>query len=303
MNERLKLVRLQYRSVSGGEWITAKDEGSPETDKKFNLLCADSRTEGCKFDWVVNNQFEKLLSGFKDNVYELRLKNFCFGGSSLADPSVHEYVGDQRLTLTVDTNPPVAASQIEFNAQTFGVDFDEAIDCSGQKVEITKIRADCGSSAKEIKEAVSAEDLRGTFRFKCVNNEGGFKWLVTFPNTQRGKYIVKVDGVTDVAGNAASSLSLIVDSHCADEGLAQTTASEGSAALGYAAPTVAKKREADASLLASPAVFVVLLASLALVAVLMRATTRRREQTDEEELNVLSKRSPSKTAPSYGATL
>ena len=107
MNQHLKLVRLQYRPVSGGEWITAKDEASNETDKKFNLLCADSRTEGCKFDWVINNQYEKLLSGFKDNMYELRLKNFCFGGPSLADPSVHEYVGDQRLTLTVDTKLPM----------------------------------------------------------------------------------------------------------------------------------------------------------------------------------------------------
>ena len=164
MNERLKLVRLQYRPVSGGEWITAKDESSIETDKKFNLLCADSRTEGCKFDWVINNQFEKLLSGFKDNVYELRLKNFCFGGPSLAETSVHEYVGDQILTLTVDTKRPLDILDFSSQQRVFGKEFDENIDCSGQSVEVRKIRTACGASGGTATNVqISEEVLRGTF--------------------------------------------------------------------------------------------------------------------------------------------
>jgi len=215
MNERLKLVRLQYRPVSGGEWITAKDEGSTETDKKFNLLCADSRTEGCKFDWVVNNQFEKLLSGFKDNVYELRLKNFCFGGPSLADPSVHEYVGDQRLTLTVDTKRPLDIVDVSSQQRVFGKEFDENIDCTGQKVEVKKVRTGCGTSGGTVTdEEISEEALRGTFEFKCTNFGGTGRWAVRFPTSESGRYEVKIDGVMDSAGNAADPFTMTVDAHC-----------------------------------------------------------------------------------------
>jgi hypothetical protein len=216
MNERLKLVRLQYRPVSGGEWITAKDEGSTETDKKFNLLCADSRTEGCKFDWVVNNQFEKLLSGFKDNVYELRLKNFCFGGPSLADPSVHEYVGEQRLTLTVDTKMPLPGPVFASFETSFGVDFDENIDCDAQTVKVTKVHTSCRkSSGTATNLQISEEALRGTFEFKCTNFAGGTgRWAVRFPTSESGRYEVKIDRVTDSAGNAADPFSMTVDAHC-----------------------------------------------------------------------------------------
>jgi hypothetical protein len=231
MNERLKLVRLQYRPVSGGEWITAKDEGSTETDKKFNLLCADSRTEGCKFDWVINNQFEKLLSGFKDNVYELRLKNFCFGGPSLADPSVHEYIGDQRLTLTVDTKRPMIG-RIETTLGRFAnADLDEHINCDAQKVAVKKVRTACGESGgTTTNEPVSEEALRGTFEFKCTNFAGGTgRWTVEFPDNERGRYVVRVDGVTDTAGNAARSFELTVDAHCS---LASSSMSNSAALLG-----------------------------------------------------------------------
>ena len=245
MNERLSFVRLQYRPVSGGEWITAKDEGSPETDKKFNLLCADSRTEGCKFDWVVNNQFEKLLSGFKDNVYELRLKNFCFGGPSLADPSVHEFVGDQRLTLTVDTKRPLDIVDVSSQQRVFGKEFDENIDCSGQSVEIRKVRTGCGKKGgTETDEQISEEALRGTFEFKCTNVAGATgRWMVEFPENERGRYVVKVNGVTDAAGNAARSFELTVDAHCS---LASSAMSDGAALLGAHdrnAPSLAKSVE------------------------------------------------------------
>ena len=241
MNARLKLVRLQYRPVSGGEWITAKDEDSPETDKKFNLLCAASRTEGCKFDWKINNQFEKLLSGFKDNVYELRIKNFCFGGPALADSSVHEFVGDQRLTLSVDTKAPVATTKIDFNGETFGVEFDEAIDCSDQQVSIAKIRDACGSAGAPVSEKISAEELRGTFSLKCANNDGGYKWLVTFPNTRSGRYRVRVEGLRDVAGNGARMASFIVDAHCGAEAAVVSMGADAS----VGAPSVVATLGAD----------------------------------------------------------
>jgi hypothetical protein len=231
MNERLSLVRLQYRPVSGGEWITAKDEGSTETDKKFNLLCADSRTEGCKFDWVVNNQFEKLLSGFKDNVYELRLKNFCFGGPSLADPSVHEYVGEQRLTLTVDTKMPLPGPVFASFETSFGVDFDENIDCDAQKVEVKKVRTGCGESGGTATNSkISEEAIRGTFEFKCTNFAGGTgRWAVRFPTSESGRYEVNIDGVTDSAGNAADPFVMTVDAHCSR---ASSSTSKNSALLG-----------------------------------------------------------------------
>ena len=95
VNPNLRFVRLQYRPVSGGEWITAKYEDSdPKFSYKKNLLCGGSRLAGCSFKWDVHNKYELLLSGFKDGVYELRVKNFCFGTpaapiSALADSTVH----------------------------------------------------------------------------------------------------------------------------------------------------------------------------------------------------------------------
>jgi hypothetical protein len=207
MNERLKEVRLQYRPVSGGEWITAKDEGSPETDKKFNLLCADSRTEGCKFDWKIHNDFEKLLSGFKDDVYELRLKNFCYGGPALAESSVHEYVGDQRLTLTVDTKKPLAVNEIGFGHESFGVEFSEKIDCSSQEITVVKRGEGC-DIAGEPRE-LSPEVLRATFEFQCVNDDASAsRWVVVFPGDQVGRYVVRVRGVRDASGNVADDFQI-----------------------------------------------------------------------------------------------
>ena len=77
VNEHLKYVRLQYRSVKGGEWIAAKDTKAPASESfKANLLCDNSRTQ-CRFDWDLSNfGYDKLLSGYKDGAYELRLKSY-----------------------------------------------------------------------------------------------------------------------------------------------------------------------------------------------------------------------------------
>lgn len=215
MNPRLKLVRLQYRPVSGGEWITAKDEGVPETDKKFNILCDHSRSEGCKFDWKVNNQYEKLLSGFKDNVYELRVKNFCFGGPSLAEPSVHEYVSDQRLTMTVDTKLPMQVRKYSASHEFFGIQFDEPIDCSAQVVTIFKKNSKCNDEGKTMDTQISEEALRGTFTFKCsAPGVGATMWTVQFPPNESGKYLVQVTGVRDASANEATPFRIWANAHC-----------------------------------------------------------------------------------------
>ena len=126
------------------EWITAKSEDSdPKFSYKKNLLCDGSRLGGCTFDWDVNNQYEKLLSGFKDNIYELRLKNFCrteTRPSAPTDSTVHEYVSDQILTLRVDTKTPIPGKTYPAFQRFYTVEFPEAIDCSNQKVAITKKR-------------------------------------------------------------------------------------------------------------------------------------------------------------------
>ena len=299
MNKRLKLVRLQYRPVSGGEWISAKDEASNETDKKFNLLCADSRTEGCKFDWVINNQYEKLLSGFKDNVYELRLKNFCFGGPSLADPSVHEYVGDQRLTLTVDTKRPLDMLDFSSQQRVFGKEFDENIDCSGQSVEIRKIRTACGASGGTATNVqISEEALRGTFEFKCTNVFGATgRWMVEFPENEHGRYVVKVDGVTDAAGNAAKRFELTVDAHCS-RASPSTSSALGMQDRSAGAPSSAKsvRTTADAWMsIGVVASFVVIVAIAAL---------RRRGGDDHDaQTETLLSANKGIAAGGYGAAL
>ena len=160
------------------------------------------------FDWDVNNQYEKLLSGFKDNIYELRLKNFCFGTetrpiSALADSTVHEYVSDQILTLRVDTKTPIPGKTYPAFQRFYTVEFPEAIDCSNQKVAITKKRTSCGDDGRSLNQAVSEEAIKAGFDFQCSNNEVGFKWMIGFPNTEVGQYAVEVSGVRDEAGNDA----------------------------------------------------------------------------------------------------
>jgi hypothetical protein len=217
INPNLRYVRLQYRPASGGEWITAKSEDSdPDLSYKKNLLCDGSRVGGCTFNWDVNNQYEKLLSGFKDNIYELRLKNFCFGTetrpiSALADSTVHEYVSDQILTLRVDTKTPIPGRSYPSFNRFYTVEFPEAIDCSNQKVAITKKRTSCRADAQSINQAVSEEG----FDFQCSNNEVGFKWMVGFPNTEVGQYAVEVSSVRDEAGNAAAPFAFVMDANCA----------------------------------------------------------------------------------------
>jgi hypothetical protein len=202
MNMNLKLVRIQYRPVSGGEWITAKAEDSDERDKKKNLLCGDSRTEGCKFEWDVHNRYEKLLSGFKDGTYEVRVKNFCFGGSAFAHPSVHSFVAEETLTLTVDTVAPLEHRRSEdVSARTVTIEYLEQIDCSDQEVVLTKVRDD---SCVDVHEPVSLEVLTSSFVIKCFNAGGKGHWVMRYPFGASGSYEAVVSNIKDTSGNLAS---------------------------------------------------------------------------------------------------
>ena len=200
MNPNLAFVRLQYRHVSGGEWITAKSEASPETDKKFNLLCPFSRSDGCEFDWNTNGDYELLLSGFKDGVYELRLKNFCTGGDSFADAAVHEYVGEQTLTLTVDTVRPVPTRVFSMSPY-FGAVFDETIDCSNIDVSVTKIKDACGKDAVAVNEVVDV--TLPPYKIKCSNSTAHGTVSIEFAPEDVGRYRVVFEGIKDGAGMLA----------------------------------------------------------------------------------------------------
>jgi len=199
MNTRLKYVRLQYRPVTGGEWITAKDADSDERDKKFNLLCPYSRGNGCRFEWDTAGRFDRLLSGFKDGKYELRLKNFCTEADALADASVHEYVSEQKLLLTIDTVAPVI-TRIFSNQQYFGVEFVENIDCSDVTVEVQKRYDDCGKSTS------TNEDVDVTvppYEIRCFNATSHGTFSIKFADADVGQYKIIVRGIKDGAGISA----------------------------------------------------------------------------------------------------
>jgi hypothetical protein len=239
-NENLKFVRVQYRPVSGGEWITAKDESSSESDKKKNLLCADSRSEGCAFDWNVHNQYERLLSGFKDGTYEIRVKNFCAGGPSLAESSVHEYIAEQKLTLTVDTFAPIAQTLVRAD-HWFTWSFSEPLDCSKQTIEITRqVKMACDDNGQAKPQAgykpteLSADEM-DRYAVKCYSLASGMGyWSINFPRPKLasaalskkeqcelqcagfGTFSVLVSGVSDVSGNVADvfAVQMVGQNHC-----------------------------------------------------------------------------------------
>jgi len=205
-NGNLAYVYVQYRSVSGGEWITAKDAvRGAGTNKNFNLLCPESRGgDGCIFDWDLNDPYNKLLSGYKDGKYDIRLKTMCVGGSHLAKPSVHEFVSDQNLMVKIDTKDPLVGDFKYVSSQvTQRVDFMEDIDCTKQVITAKR-----GNSSTGPFEAVSNEDLR-QYVLQCVNDGAGGHWLMKFPYFSQGYHKVTVTEVTDVAGNPAAEFEFV----------------------------------------------------------------------------------------------
>ena len=131
----------------------------------------------------------------------------------------------------MDTKTPSPGPVFASFQNSFGVDFDENIDCGAQTVLVKKVRTGCGKKGgTATNEPISEEALRGTFEFKCTNFVGGTgRWTVEFPENERGRYVVKVDSVADTAGNAARSFELTVDAHCS---LASSSMSNSAALLG-----------------------------------------------------------------------
>lgn len=171
-------------------------ERSIERDKKFNFLCPYSRGNGCRFKWDTAGRFDRLLSGFKDGKYELRLKNFCTEADALADASIHEYVSEQKLLLTVDTVAPVITRTFS-NQQYFGVEFVENIDCSDVQVEVTKRYDACGQTATAMNQVVDV--TIPPYEIRCFNTSQG-TFSIKFADADVGQYEITVRGIKDGAG-------------------------------------------------------------------------------------------------------
>jgi hypothetical protein len=199
VNENLKYVRLQYRSVKGGEWIAAKDTNAPESESfKANLLCDNSRTQ-CRFDWDLSNLgYDKLLSGYKDGAYELRMKSYCVGGHSVAEAAVHEYVSDQIVTLKIDTKRPLVRNlKYSESPSTQEVSFTEEIDCSSAEL-VVQLR---DNETTPWPDALPPRELHD-FETRCFVD----KWVLQFPLSARGYYRVKLRGIQDSATNVADDV-------------------------------------------------------------------------------------------------
>ena len=306
MNFNLGKVHVQYRPVSGGEWITAKSAKSTLKENfKFNIICPDSMTEGCSFDWNLNNDYEKMLSGFKDNLYEVRVKSFCSGGGKFASTDVHEFVSDQRLFIKVDTGAPLAKMTFSSFQHTFGVEFLEDIDCTKttadepprelHKVDITKVNTKCAGAGTSIQEKVSEEQLR-TYRIKCINQAGTGKWVVEFPPEAHGQYDVRVKGVTDVAANEAQPFSILADVRCADAESEESSAYAvlGSTAFAAGTPVFAKVVLRPST----PMIVAVVSAALALAVTILRRRKRPSSLDDSASCTALND-----ARVNYGAAL
>jgi len=278
MNSNLNKVRLQYRPATGGEWITAKSEDGRFKDDnyKFNFLCEDSRTVGCKLEWSLNNDYDKLLSGFKDGAYELRLKSFCINAPTLSDISVQEYVSDTTLALFVDTKAPMVM-RTSSGGKFFSVTFTEEIDCGAQTLSVTKVNSMCdGASATSTNVPVSVEKVQSSYSVTCVSNAGAGTWVVGFPNDASGIFQITVNGITDLAGNPATAFVDRVKVNCNG---APSTARLGvsSIAARLGAPSVAGE---------FPAAFAprgVVVAVSALTAIALFFAHRRRRQSAAAE--------------------
>ena len=206
MNSNLKLVRVQYRLVGAGEWVSARSDDSAEDDKKKNLLCPYSRSDGCGFNWDVNNRYEQMLSGFKDGVYEVRVKTFCFGGHAFAHPDVHSFTSPTTLSLTIDTVRPIVHQSVHSSeALSVTVEYHEEIQCSKHSVSISKIMDD---SCAEVDETIPTVSIKRSFVIKCFNTGGKGHWVMKYPSGLSGTFKVTLDGVQDLAGNVADKVTI-----------------------------------------------------------------------------------------------
>jgi len=180
------------------------------------------------------------LSGFKDGLYEVRVKSFCSGGGKFASMDVHEFVSDQRLIVNVDTGAPIEKTSFSASERAFGMEYLEEIDCTRRdandkdlhQVSITRVNTNCAGAGEVIDEPVSATQLQADFTVKCVNNAGTGKWVVEFPPQTTGQYRVDVKGVSDIAGNLALPFSIDADVRCAPSAGSASATTRTASALG-----------------------------------------------------------------------
>ena len=208
MNERLKFARVQYRRAGGGEWITAKSDSSTEDDKKFNFLpCVDPRA-GCVFDWDINNAYDRLLSGFKDGVYDVRVVNFCFGGPTFAEKSVHKYISDEYIGLNVDTRAPMQQGTYkDKTSRSVWVKYIEDIDCADVQVKIVNV-LDAKCEKNKERTPIPDEVVQRSYIMTCLNAGDKGEWMMQYPATASGVYEVAVSGIKDSAGNVARDFTV-----------------------------------------------------------------------------------------------
>lgn len=205
---RLEKVVVQYRPLSGGEWITAKEDHVEYKDDSYkkNLICQHSRTSGCTWDWDLNNKYDKLLSGYKDGAYEVRVKNFCSGGDAFAATEVHEYVGDKTLLLFTDTKNPLVEQHVSSPAaRTVTIVYAEEIDCADPPTFEVAQTHDESCVAVAGDGTVSAAIIRESYEQTCLNTGVQGKWMMQYPNNEDapnpGLYRVTVRDIRDKAGN------------------------------------------------------------------------------------------------------
>ena len=279
VNTNLQYVRLQYRSTSGGEWITVKDEAAPSSDAyKQNLLCDLSRGSGCAFEWNAAAKYDNLLSGAKDGTYEVRVKNFCSGGDVLAAPLVHEYTSDQLIPLRIDNSAPSNEDAVLFK-------FLEEINCSRITTAIMRTAWCNGKTSTKVYRA----DQIG-LEFSCTNVRGKGYISTTYPASTRGTFSVTISGVTDLAGNAADEQTAsFMTSGC----IANTASAPATASLGaYAGHASAISK------VPFVATFVAgVISTLTVVMIFTRSRTRRNEQSVASLIDARS------IKPTYGAVV
>ena len=157
---------------------------------------------------------------------------------------------------------------------------------------------------------VSGEDLR-RFTFACPNTEGRVGWVASFPQEIAGTYRVRVEGVTDIAGNAVSppmgarnAFEFITHVRRSESTNSPPTRCDDSSLSGAPALGAAPSHAVTARKLSKSAIRTAFLACTVPVVVIFSVILLRRRRRGEEAFDneTLAKHTASGKI-SYGATL
>jgi len=206
-NVNLVKVRVQYRSTSSGEWISAHSSNAPPQDEmRQNLLCETSRGDGCAFDWKLDNLMDNLMTGSRDGTYEVRAKTFCASGDVLAHEDVHEYVSDETFTFSVDTASPLVQQRAhDSTARTVSVSFTEEIECSKARVTILQ---KFDGACKQTNAPIDEWTIRKRYNSRCLSGGRG-QWIMEYPDFITGTFEIHLSGIQDLSGNDAPPYSFV----------------------------------------------------------------------------------------------